>query len=200
MKLFFQISFLLNFLFSSYIENTENTSFYLFKSFLNLTFLFHYLKYFKIIPLFQLQENNTTQAYSKKVISKKKKNSASNPSTLSQTYLQTPTRVLLQRQDKKLCHWNHHFARPFSFIQPHKSCGKTLESVCRGTRESNGRKKEEEHEHRGRASHGAWNKSEGNRRNSDAKGERARRDRRVFWLSVGSRSGAMCSVSSCSNL
>lgn len=73
MKLFFQISFLLNFLFSSYIENTENTSFYLFKSFLNLTFLFHYLKYFKIIPLFQLQENNTTQAYSKKVISKKKK-------------------------------------------------------------------------------------------------------------------------------
>lgn len=38
-----------------------------------MTFLFHYLKYFKIIPLFQLQENNTTQAYSKKVISKKKK-------------------------------------------------------------------------------------------------------------------------------
>ena len=34
----------------------------------------------------------------------------------------------------------------------------------------------------------------------DAKGETARRDRRVFWLSVGSRSGAMCSVSSCSNL
>lgn len=74
---------------------------------------------------------------------KRKKISASNPSTLSRnSYLQTPTRALLERQGKKLCHWNHHFARPFSSIQPHKSCGKTSESVCRGTRESNGRKKE----------------------------------------------------------
>lgn len=59
---------------------------------------------------------------------------------------------------RNLCHWNRHFARPFSLIQPQKSCGKTLESVCRGTRES---VEERRTRHRGRASHGTKVKETG---------------------------------------
>lgn len=79
--------------------------------------------------------------------------------------------------------------RPFSYAQISMMEKLRRASVCESTKES---VKE-------RRNGIGWNKSEGYR-HSGAKGETRKKKRRVFWPSVGSRSGAMCSVSSCSNL
>lgn len=115
----------------------------------------------------------------------------------SNDFHQTPNfRVLLQRQDEKSVSLKSSLRTTFLLHPaPPEELWKNLGIGMQGHEGIGGRKKNTT-----QGPCNAWNKSEGNRRNGDAKGERARRDRRVFWLSVGSRSGAMCSVSSCSNL